>query len=57
MTSLDWTAPGTGGTTAGMFYDTVRSGDPADFLAVALCLESDDGPGTSAVYPATPLAG
>jgi hypothetical protein len=56
--SLTWTAPVVlGGTPASILYDTIRSSNPADFVGSATCVESNDGPNTSAVDPATPSPG
>jgi hypothetical protein len=44
--TLDWSAPVTGGTAASMAYDTIRSNQPSDFLA-ADCVEANDGPNTT----------
>lgn len=38
-------------------YDTLRSGLPADFQAAADCVESDDGPNTSATDVSVPSVG
>jgi hypothetical protein len=56
-TTLDWVAPGEGGTAAGMRYDTLRSGDRSEFVVSTDCLESDDGPNTSSSDSDDPASG
>jgi serine protease AprX len=42
--TLTWTAPlSPGGATGTVVYDVLRSGDPGDFDAAPLCVESNDG--------------
>jgi hypothetical protein len=56
--SLEWAPPADPGGVAGsLLYDTLRSGDPADFGAAATCLETDDGSDTEATDPEVPTAG
>jgi hypothetical protein len=48
-TQLDWTAPATlGGTIASIGYDVIQSLKADAFQAGASCIESDDGPNTTA---------
>ncbi len=55
-TTLTWAPPlQLGGSPA--LYDTLRSEDPADFVTVATCVESDDGSDTTAVVDESPLPG
>jgi hypothetical protein len=56
-TLLAWQPPATGGTPAGMRYDTLRSAAANDFVTAAVCVESDAGPDTTAVEPASPPEG
>ena len=37
-----------------MAYDTIRSGDPADFVGSPVCVESDDGTDTEATDAGLP---
>jgi hypothetical protein len=56
--TITWIAPGfLGGTAGSVVYDTIRSSNPADFVASATCVESNDGPDTSSLDAATPSAG
>jgi hypothetical protein len=55
--TMSWTAPATGGTAAGMLYDVLRSDVSSDFVTTAVCIESDDGPNTTAADAAVPAAG
>jgi hypothetical protein len=57
--TLSWIAPeDPGGTGASnLFYDTLRSGDPADFDLSTVCVESDDDIDTQATDIETPLSG
>ena len=55
-TTLLWQAPVILGA-ASVVYDTLMSGNPADFVADALCVESDDGTDTEAVTPTAPPPG
>ena len=55
--TLDWNAPATGGTPSGMRYDTLRSSDPSNFVSGAVCVESNDGPNTTATDASVPAAG
>ncbi len=38
-------------------YDTLRSGDPGDFVANGTCVESDGGPDTTASDVSNPMIG
>jgi hypothetical protein len=55
---MDWTAPA-GGLASSMTYDVIRSTNRADYLnpGFATCLESDDGPNTTAGDSAPPALG
>jgi hypothetical protein len=57
--TLAWTAPGSGGTAESMRYDVIRSRVPTTFAdpTVASCVETSDGPNTSAVDDPIPLHG
>jgi len=56
--SLEWTVPvGPGGVPESLTYDLIRSADPRDFSTGAVCVESDDGPDTTAVDPEMPSPG
>jgi len=57
--SLTWSPPAGGGVTASMRYDVIRSRAPSTFVnpTVASCVESGDGPNTSAVDDELPLRG
>jgi hypothetical protein len=56
-TTLDWEPPADPGAPApDLLYDTLRSGSPDDFLS-AICLESDDGPNTTATDGTIPSVG
>mgnify|MGYP001814380340 CR=1 FL=1 len=57
VTTLEWVEPATGGQASAMLYDTIRSGSAADFVAGAVCIESDEGPDTTAQDLDTPAAG
>jgi hypothetical protein len=54
-TTLFWTAPSSGGTA--FVYDTVRTSIRSDFQTIAICVESDDGPNTTATDTDTPASG
>jgi len=55
-TSLTWGVPADPGALASsLVYDTLRSGAPGGFLG-ATCVESDDGPNTTAVDVAEPAS-
>jgi len=53
---LDWSAPAAPGSLA-LAYETIRSADPDDFLATAVCLNVADPTATTAVDPAIPAPG
>ena len=56
-TTLVWDPPAApGAPTAALLYDTLRSVSPGDFLS-ASCLESDDGPNTTATAGTLPSVG
>jgi len=55
-TFLSWSEPASLGGNANV-YDTIRSGDPADFQTGTTCVESDDGGDREAFDFADPLAG
>lgn len=57
--TLAWTAPTTGGTASSLRYDVIRSRVPSTFVdpALASCLETNDGPNTTAIDAQTPLRG
>ncbi len=56
-TDLTWDVPASPGALAsGLVYDTLRSGLASNLLA-ADCLESDDGPNTTATDPDLPSSG
>jgi hypothetical protein len=56
--NLTWSAPSSpGGTSASLRFDSLRSSSSADFVAGALCVESNDGPNTTSVDAETPTAG
>ena len=56
-TTLVWDPPAApGAPTAALLYDTLRSVSPGDFLS-ASCLESDDGPNTTATDGTIPSVG
>jgi len=55
---LNWHAPYDGGTTTAMTYDVLRSSTPVVFTgASTLCLETNDGPNTTATDTTYPAAG
>jgi hypothetical protein len=54
---LDWTAPATGGTISSLRYDTLRSASPADFVTGTFCVETNDGPNTTATDSTPPFLG
>lgn len=59
-TALNWVAPpAIGGIPSSIRYDTIRSTIPGDFVSAppATCVESNDGPNTTATDPTTPIAG
>ena len=56
-TTLDWSQVVVGGLPAGMLYDIVRSTDMSDFVNGAICLETDDGPNSTATDLADPPLG
>ena len=56
-TALTWDPPSDpGAPTSALLYDVLRSSSASDFL-VALCLETDDGPNTSATDGSVPSSG
>ncbi len=55
-TTLAWLPPANLGG-AGVLYDLISSGDPADFVSSAVCVETDDGSDTTAVDLAIPGEG
>jgi hypothetical protein len=55
-TTLAWSVPASPGGTSPA-YDTVRSATASDFVALATCVESDDGADTTATDSVTPAAG
>jgi len=56
-TTLAWDPPAApGAPTPDLLYDTLRSVSPGDFLS-AICLESDDGPNTTATDGTIPSVG
>jgi hypothetical protein len=56
-TTLVWDPPAApGAPTSALLYDTLRSVSPGDFLS-ASCLESDDGPNTTATDGTIPSVG
>ncbi len=55
-TTLAWLPPANLGG-AGVLYDLIRSGDPADFVSSAVCVETDDGTDTTAADMAIPGEG
>jgi bacillopeptidase F len=56
--TMSWVVPTSLGSVPSMArYDTLRSSSPADFLALGVCVESDDGPNTTAVDGSTPAPG
>ncbi len=56
--TFGWAAPGNlGGDLAAIRFDVIRSGSAADFVSVASCVESNDGPNTTAVDAAKPASG
>ena len=57
VTVLDWDAPADSGGLLSIVYDVLRSDDPADFVAGAVCLESNDGANRTAVDNSTPSSG
>ncbi len=56
-TTLDWPQLAVGGLPAGMLYDIVRSIDMSDFVNGAICLETGDGPNSTATDLADPPLG
>jgi hypothetical protein len=52
-TTLAWIPPAEPGATT-LVYDVIRSGNPADFLASASCVESDDGADSLAIDQSNP---
>ncbi|MGH9870683.1 MAG: thrombospondin type 3 repeat-containing protein [Candidatus Polarisedimenticolia bacterium] len=57
-TVLSWSAPAQiGGVPASVHYDTIRSLVSSDFVTNAVCVETDDGPNTTAAAapPPSPL--
>jgi len=56
--TLRWNVPTqAGGQTSALSYDTLRSGDRADFVSAATCVESGDGSDTTAAEPESPVTG
>ena len=56
--TLGWAVPVSLGSVPSMArYDTLRSPNPADFLTLGTCLESNDGPNTTSTDGAAPSAG
>jgi hypothetical protein len=53
---LSWSPPGAPGGTS-LLYDLLRSSNPADFVTLASCVESNDGPNTTATDTAVPSLG
>jgi len=57
-TTLDWPAPTPfGGHPSVVVYDVIRSSNPADFGVSAVCMETDDGPNTTATHGTDPAPG
>jgi hypothetical protein len=56
LTDLSWAVPADPGGSVALVYDTLRSPDPADFVAAAVCLETDQAD-LVAVDGAAPGAG
>jgi hypothetical protein len=57
-TSISWTAPASlGGTAASILYDTVRSANPSNFVGAGFCVETNNGPNTTAADPVPPAIG
>jgi hypothetical protein len=57
-TTLTWSPPSDpGGSVPSLIYDTLFSTTASNFTAAATCLESDDGPNTTATDAATPPPG
>ncbi len=57
---LNWNPPASlGGLGPSLLYDTIRTRIRSDFVSIPLaaCVESDDGPNTTATDPATPPVG
>jgi hypothetical protein len=58
VTKLEWEPPTeSGAPTSALVYDTLRSGIASNFQAAADCVESNDGPNTTATDLAVPSAG
>jgi hypothetical protein len=56
--NLEWSVPADpGGVPDSLTYDVIRSTDPLDFNNGAVCVESGDGPDTTAVDPEMPAPG
>jgi bacillopeptidase F len=56
--SLSWTAPAAlGSVPSAARFDTLRSSSPSDFVALGVCVESNDGPNTTATDSTTPSPG
>jgi N-acetylneuraminic acid mutarotase len=55
--TLTWVSPTTGGTSAGMLYDTLRSPSPSNFSTGTTCIETDNGPNVTATDAGVPGAG
>lgn len=53
---LRWEAPAAMGANS-LVYDTIRTGDPIDFLLAASCVESSDGSDLEAQDPGIPVPG
>jgi len=56
VTTLFWQAPTAPGGIS-PFYDTIRSSDPSNFSAGAVCVETNNGPNTTATDSVTPNTG
>jgi hypothetical protein len=56
-TSLAWSVPASGGTAPSMTYDVLRSPAPDDFGTLAVCLETTEGPDTTATDTEDPASG
>ncbi|MCZ6696603.1 MAG: hypothetical protein O7A63_08700 [Acidobacteria bacterium] len=54
--TLSWSESSEPGSDS-LLYDTLRSGDPGDFVTATMCLESGDGSDTVATEGGTPAAG
>ena len=56
VTNLSWSAPVAPGATS-LQYDTLRSPNPSNFIAVATCVETNNGPNTVSADPVIPSLG